>query len=428
MQRILRDEGYVLVDPRQPERLQGLIHRYCPPSIGNLFAIPREGRTGDLEWWTELPGQPRRLDELPAAEQAALQERLSQRLSALKSLIDELERRGDPAAAELQALPTAPALDTLYSVGGEPLLIRWAPIAPAPAASPTPTVAPTATPKVPTPIPPPIPKQVSTRRRVGWVLPLLLSGLALLGLWMGITHWERFPWPPTEEVIEEPFACRSADTPPPEFITIFDTSGSMNLHISTTEEDEQWYATMPEPLRTMRAHSPRMQRITASPSRMEVAKEAFSELARAIDPAVDIGLVTYRGCEAPIVQGRFSAEQRPMLVQGVRNLVADDGTPLAASLQKAASMVDGRERDAVILAFVDGADGCGNDHCAVAREIAMQQPRLRINVVDISNRGLSNCIAEQTGGRVFGSQDAAAISVMLKDAGREALSAAQCSG
>ncbi|MDC8803461.1 SrfA family protein [Halomonas pacifica] len=135
-----------------------------------------------------------------------------------------------------------------------------------------------------------------------------------------------------------------------------------------------------------------------------------------------------KGCMAPRVHGMFAADERPHLMQGVNELIADDGPPLGDSLLRAAQLVDGQERDAVILAFIDGVDGCGRDQCAIAREIARQQPRLRINVMDISNSGQSDCIAEATGGRVFGSQDADAVSDMLKDAGREALNASYCPG
>lgn len=421
MQRILRDEGHVLVDPQQPAHRQALIHRYCPPSIGHLFATPREGRTGGLEWWTELPGQPRRLDELTGGEQAALKARLSQRLAALEGLIAELERRGDPAAAELRALPMSPAPDTLYSVGGEPLLIRWTPIASKPGATQAPTPTRAAVPRAPAP----------ARRQRRCVLPLwlpLLGAMALLGLWLALYQWDRlsFFWPGHEEPVE-PFACRDDDVPPPEFVAIFDTSGSMNLNISASKEDEQWFFGMPELVRAMRTNDARVQRLMASPSRLEVAQDAFAELVGAIDPGIDIGLVTYRGCGVPVVQGNFTAAQRPKLIDGVLSLKADDGTPLAASLRRAAEMVDGVDRDAVILAFVDGADGCNENQCEVARDIASRQPRLRVNVVDISGSGLSNCIAEQTGGRVFGSQDTRVITGMLKDAGREALNATYCS-
>ncbi|MGM1052595.1 MAG: hypothetical protein ACQEXO_09400 [Pseudomonadota bacterium] len=214
MQLILRDAGHALVDPQQPARRQGLVHRYCPPSIGNLFAIARKGGAGGLEWWTELPGQPRRLDELTAAEQVALQGQLAQRLLALENLIGELERRHDPAAAELRELPTTAAPDTLYSVGGEPLLIRWVPVVPIGAATP----AAGAAPRPPVPTPPP-----ATRPRRRWVIPLLLpllSVLALLGLWLAFQHRERFslPWPQSRTPAET-VSSRDADTPPAELVS-----------------------------------------------------------------------------------------------------------------------------------------------------------------------------------------------------------------
>src|SRR5690554_6687867 len=192
MQRLLRDEGYALADPQQPAQCQAMIHRHCPPSIGNLFAIAREGRSGGLEWWTELPGQPQHFEALSPAEQARLKERLNQRLAALGSLVEELARRGDAAVDTLRALPTQPGEDTLYSVGGDPVLIRWAPVrslaAPAPVASAASAAA----------APPPPPVAPSKRRR--WVvpvmLPLLLGGLALLGLWLGLQHGRfALPWP-----------------------------------------------------------------------------------------------------------------------------------------------------------------------------------------------------------------------------------------
>lgn len=432
MQRVLREEGMVLAEPLQPQRLQRLVHRYCPPSIGNLFATPRPGSSGDIEWWTELTGQPRPIAELQPKEQEALRNRLAQRLSALSNLIAELEKRSDAAASELRQLPTAPNAENLYSVNGEPLLIRWVPIVPAstPLSGVRPPVAPVPQPASARPVTPP------SKLQKRWLLPFLLLPLVglllLLGVWLAFSLWNssggRFalPWF-NNEAETTPFTCRRDDAPPPEFITIFDTSGSMNLNIQATQEDERWFFGMPDFVRQIRAHDPRVQRLIAAPSRLKVAQDAFTDLVSAIDPQVDIGLVTYRGCEAPVMQGIFSAAQRSQLIKGIQQLTADDGTPLAASLLQAANAVDGRDRDAVILAFVDGADGCEQNHCAVAQEIASRQPRLRINVVDISNSGLSDCIAEQTGGRVFGSQDADMISTMLIDAGREALSEEYCS-
>jgi hypothetical protein len=190
MQRVLRDEGRRLVNPDEPAALQALVHRHCPPSIGHLLATPKMGRDGVLEWWTELPGQPCRLAELSGSEQAQLKERLNQRLAALASLGDELTRRGDSAAETMRALPSRPAEDGLYSVGGDPLLIRWVPTVPIDSTAPE---------TKPTGAPLPLATPVARRRR-RWLLPiglpLLLGALALIGLWLALSHWQRFslPW------------------------------------------------------------------------------------------------------------------------------------------------------------------------------------------------------------------------------------------
>ena len=69
----------------------------------------------------------------------------------------------------------------------------------------------------------------------------------------------------------------------------------------------------------------------------------------------------------------------------------DSGTPLYSGLQQAAAMVDGKNRDAFILIISDGEDNCqSGDVCSLARQIAKQKPRLRINVVDIGGAQAAN--------------------------------------
>ena len=90
--------------------------------------------------------------------------------------------------------------------------------------------------------------------------------------------------------------------------------------------------------------------------------------------------------------------------------------PLAASLKKAARKVDGRNRDAVIVMFVDGDDGCDQNVCKVAQNIAIEQPRLHVNVVNIGDSSLSNCIAENTGGSIYSSRNASDLADALQAA------------
>ncbi|MGV2836799.1 vWA domain-containing protein, partial [Pseudomonas shirazensis] len=118
--------------------------------------------------------------------------------------------------------------------------------------------------------------------------------------------------------------------------------------------------------------------------------------------------------------------QRPALISGIEGLVPNDGTALSASLDLAAKSMNGRDRDGVIVMFVDGADGCGEDVCAVAQRIAQEQPRLRVNLVNISNNSLANCIADSTGGRVYSGDNAVQVAAALKQASQEVSSSNNC--
>ena len=122
----------------------------------------------------------------------------------------------------------------------------------------------------------------------------------------------------------------------------------------------------------------------------------------------------------------FKLAQRPALIEGIQALVPNDGTALAASLDMTARTMNGRDRDGMILMFIDGADGCEQDVCAVAQRIAREQPRLRVNLINISNSNLASCVAENTGGRIYSANDAEQIAAALKDASQEVSSTADC--
>jgi hypothetical protein len=428
MQRILRDTQVMLGGTFESYQAKvALIHRHFPPSIGNMFALPRNGQGDTLEWWTELPGQPLVFDALTRDEQSLLLERYEQRQQSLGRLADELVRRGDADAGEsLRTLIGSAEKQHLYSLNGEPVVIRWgAEMVKSAAPSVAPKPAPIATPAAPV-------AAVSRRRSFRpllWLLPLFL--LLALG-WLLYLLWplDRY-WPSGfgNDLGTAPYACREDEKGlPPEFVLIFDTSGSMNINIAATQEDEEWYFSLSEFRQMMLRNTgnERLLTLESGTSRLEVAKDSVSHIINQLHPDIDTGLITYAGCGSPVKQGIFSMDQREQLVAGIQSLHAYDGTPLAESLVAAAGLVDGRERDATIIAFVDGTDGCGQDQCQIAAEITQNQPRLTINVVDVTKGGLSNCLAEQTGGQVFSSQDAVEVSSMLEQASSELLNTSHC--
>ncbi|MGJ7513155.1 vWA domain-containing protein [Pseudomonas baetica] len=496
MQRVFRDAQATSEGMSALQAKVALIQKHFPPTVASLFAIPRMGSGDVLEWWTELGGQPTPYADLNEDAQRRLLQTYEVRQAALERLADELQQRGQPTVADdLRSLLGTPELDKLYSLNGEPLVVRWNQRPPKPIVPPVPVV----------PVVPP-------SRRGWWIAAALLALLLLLlALWLWwYLHREPVvvappvapvppvvapvekpvepvpepvvkpepepapvpepapepvpvpepkptpppkpapepkpvpppkpapapepkPVPPPKPVVAAPppaptldnFACRK-DAPKsetPQFVVVLDTSGSMNLNIKAVKADEDWFYgsdlnKLLDPNRTMR--------LTARPTRMDVAKDSLAGMINGLDPKIDTRLITFAGCERTPDQGMFRFGDRPRLINGIRSLVPDDGTPLADSLAYAASKVDGRNNDAVIVMFVDGEDGCRQDVCAVSRRIAREQPRLRVNVVKIGAGGPSRCIAENTGGRVYNSTNAGELGNLLKQAAKEVSSNAKC--
>ena len=390
-----------------------LIRRHFPPSVASLYAVPRTGEDGKLQWWSELAGQPHPYAELNADQQRRLLEKYQQRQHAIGHLANELQSRGqDDTATRLRSLIGAPDLANLYSLNDEPLVVRWGLPPPPPASA----IPPASMPPQPTPVPR---KRWWLRLPLWWLLlPLLLLVLLwLLWFWRGYLLHLINPTPMISH------ACQPGNVRPPDFAVVLDTSGSMNLNIDVSPADDQWFHStgvhLPE-------NNPRRARMLSEPTRLTVAKQAFGGMLDTLHPDINTRLITFDGCYNQIDRGLFGQSQRDQLKRSVQQLGANDGTPLASSLELAASQVDGRLHDALVVMFVDGEDGCERNACAVSRSIARQQPRLRVNVVNISDSELSNCIAENTGGRVYTARNAAEVASMLREASEEVSSTPTC--
>ena len=415
MQRITRD-----TTTHAPELLNALeskvqlLHRYFPPSVASLYAIPRSGGQDILQWWTELGGQPLPYDKLDLNARQALLARYDQRQEAIARLVEQLQERNNAEeASTLRTLVGAPDTDNLYSLNGEPVIIRWGLPRQAPA------VASLARPDTSAGLP-----SRQKARRLWWLrLPFWLAFLPLLMLvlWL-LWVWRGGLWHVLHPVEMGSYAC-TPGAPAPDFAVVLDTSGSMNLNIHTSAEDEAWFYQVGDNLPDS---NPRKARLLAEPTRLTVAKQAFDSMTGQLHPDIETRLITFRGCKSTVDQGLFPYASRQQLAAGVGQLGAGGGTPLAASLTEAASKVDGRFKNALVVMFVDGEDGCNQNACEVSAQIARQQPRLRVNVVNISDSTLSNCIAENTGGRVYAANEAGEVQRMLREAMEEVAKAPTC--
>ena len=103
-----------------------------------------------------------------------------------------------------------------------------------------------------------------------------------------------------------------------------------------------------------------------------------------------------------------------------------EGTPLADGVARAGQMLDGVNKESVMLVISDGEESCNQNPCAVAQQLARSKPHLKINVVDIMGTGAGNCLANITGGKVYTARNANEITLMTNKAAQDVLGPANC--
>lgn len=257
------------------------------------------------------------------------------------------------------------------------------------------------------------------------------------------------PEPPAEVASAPPPAARAAASAPPacpggrpveqapQVAIVFDTSPSMNysLNASKAETDRaerEWQLREQAAAFGLPRGSDPLDRVRGEPRRITPARQAAVAIAGDLPGDVGAGLVLVGSCRdgaKPV--GFFEPARRGALLARLHGLKppkpnTTTGTPLADGLAKAARMVDGVKRDAMMLVISDGEESCGGDPCATAAAIARARPRLRINVLDITGTGAGNCVARATGGRVFTARNAPEVASMMKRAAQDAMAPADC--
>ena len=390
------------------------MRQITPPNLAALFAASGGCEDGGRDWWSSLGGEPIPFNELTAEQQQELLIIVEQSKTAFASLVKQLEDDGktDDAQIVRKILTQSHySHSKLYSINQQPVFVQWhwnsEPI-PEPVSASHLAVDDAAGAMAASAV---SAVTVKKPQRWPWILLLLLLLLALgLGAWWllhnknpDVAHDLTSSASPRGPIAD--YACSDKSSVSiPDFVTIFDTSGSMTLNIEASAEDEQWLLEN-ETLYDHRNRDPKRLNMLKAPTREQVAKQAYSSMLAQIHPDISTRLLTFNGCENVVDHGLYSHQQRTDLIQTLEHTPSYAGTPLAASLRLAASQVDGVTKDAMIILFIDGEDGCGDNVCTLSAELAQAKPRLQINVMDVSGNGLSSCAAELTGGRLYSSQD-----------------------
>jgi putative uncharacterized protein pm1828 len=229
---------------------------------------------------------------------------------------------------------------------------------------------------------------------------------------------------------EKPKYCTKTITPAqrPQMVIVFDDSLSMLFSLLESPASIQRFIDSPFPTD---AEFDYMRR---EPNRISTAKKSAAAIIDKIDPNIDIGLVSLKMCPGARNHGMFGPGKRKALKAQIRALQPKDsdqgtGTALYSGLQQAASMVDGVKRDAFILVLSDGDDFCNevkHDVCGLARQIAKNKPKLKINVVDIGGTKAANCLATATKGKVFTANSKAQVTSMINQAVKPMVEKEEC--
>ena len=426
-----------------------IVRAHLPPSTATLFAKPEiKSDRVTVEWYSELEGQPYLIPENESGK-AALQKIspvIQQRLNAISALTQNLTQKGSISAEQstwLNQLVEGATHDTrqIYLVNNEPVITGWG-----------------IGKKVEPPAPPPVvPLTAPKHRWCYWLLPLLLLLLGLLAWW-----WlnrepvvppkveppkveepkkeEPKPEPPKEEPkveepkpepvqeppkeepkVEEPKPepkknCRVVEKPTdaPQMAIIFNNASGMRY---TLLESAKKVAIFDEKLRNPAKYGITQQDIyymERKPNRSVASKKSVAELINNIPTAVDIGLVELKSCLSTSKKasyatnhGIFTAAQRSTLKAKLNKMQVRNhrvpGTPIYEGLQKALTMVDGKEREALIVLITEGNGDCTNrSACELIKKEAKERPKLKINIVNINSPwNNTDCLAKTTGGEIL---------------------------
>jgi hypothetical protein len=150
-------------------------------------------------------------------------------------------------------------------------------------------------------------------------------------------------------------------------------------------------------------------------SKMEIAKQALTELLLSLPPTTDVAVRAYghrskKDCADIELLANFG-QQRSAIAARVSTLKPFGMTPLASSIAEAAKDFAGREgQDNTVILITDGEETCHGDPCAVAKIAHQGGVKVRINVIgfkiDPKERAQLECIAEAGGGKYVSANDA----------------------
>jgi hypothetical protein len=157
--------------------------------------------------------------------------------------------------------------------------------------------------------------------------------------------------------------------------------------------------------------------------KIDVAKDVATQIVEGLPDDATVAFRVYghriregrRGdCQDSELVFPFGRVDKPRLVERIQAIQALGTTPLAYSLQQAASDFGNASGEKVLILVTDGKEECGGNPVQVVEELKAQGFDTRVNVVGfaLAEQAVKQemqRVAELTGGRFFDAQDAAGL-------------------
>ena len=379
-----------------------------------------------IGWYSNLEGQPILLDDIESEEyKKQIEKKLNTRINDLELVIKSMSFTSEEQALISAWLPRIKnSANTIYVINDDPVIVNSfkAPILPKPTA---------------------IPPASKSFWRWWYFLLLALFLIVLLGLiWFFFCPYgkekasDKLPIisQNTEKqevestpVVEQPNALEPKAEPVTEvkncitkeelinnksaskMVMIFDNSASMTLTLMESQASIDKYLKSDFYSMTEKEAEAYERKMTRLPNRLSSSKEVALTSIDKIQQNIDISLVTLTSCPAAQTTSFYPYEDREKLKSKIKRLQPleyNSATPLYSGVKQASKMLDGINRDDYILIISDGEDNCTKSNiCTLANKIATEQPRLKINIVDIAGQHKIDCVAKSTGGNVYIAQN-----------------------
>jgi Ca-activated chloride channel family protein len=152
-------------------------------------------------------------------------------------------------------------------------------------------------------------------------------------------------------------------------------------------------------------------------TRIETARQALAEVLPEVAPVRNLGLLVFgpgrkTGSECAHIDLRLrpGANTAEQIMSELKAVQPYGQTPIAASVSRAADVLDYRRRPAVIVLLTDGEETCGGNPCALADELKREGRDTTVHVIGYMSARASGlppayptrCLSERTGGLFVG--------------------------